>query len=291
MSVNKILSSLVALVAVLISVHSASAQILIDPQSPFDPGYFDHDLQYFSPGEFSTFGGDYEIPTGWYFNFSRGYFSASRPETSLRPTDADPAWGNRIQAGFMTEEDKGVEFQYMHIEGPNELLLSATTLDGATTVDINDPSNVANFHSIEVNRVFRLEPTDHGSTWELFGGIRYVALTDKSNNLIETQNDMLGPQFGLRWFKRTGRWVLSWEGKAYPAVNWQIFEQANADEFVIAADMRFEAAFSITRDIALVAGAQMIYFGRGIARSNSLTFNDQDMMYAGGTFGVQVNFH
>ena len=80
------------------AIPSAShGQIGKDAYSPFEPGYFEHDMQFFAPGEFDEFGGESNYPIGWYFNYNRMYVHASRPFSDFQRTKRDPTWGNRFQ--------------------------------------------------------------------------------------------------------------------------------------------------------------------------------------------------
>ena len=133
------------------------------------------------------------------------------------------------------------------------------------------------------------------------------------------ENNMLGPQFGFRLSKTYGHWTLSTEMRAFAMQNWQFFMAqqtqrytiwdtvAPADvlqteliskdrtfednaEFVWGGEIRGEAAFEVTRDIALRVGFTLTDFAQGVARSNSPTgYTDQDVIMGGLSFGLTMN--
>ena len=133
------------------------------------------------------------------------------------------------------------------------------------------------------------------------------------------ENNMLGPQLGFRLSKTYGHWTLSTEMRAFALQNWQFFTAqqtrrftiwdslAPADtmftelidkdrtfednaEFVWGGEIRGEASYELTRDIALRVGFTITDFAQGVARSNSPTeFTDQDVFMGGMSFGLTMN--
>jgi hypothetical protein len=128
-------------------------------------------------------------------------------------------------------------------------------------------------------------------------------------------NHMVGGQIGARWFKIKGRWDLSGEVRAFGFSNFQFqqtvlheeltfysstdvagpveavfqrnaFTNANAAEFVFGGEVRAEAAYEVTRDLAIRTGVTFMEFGRGIGRGNDINRNSQDVTMFGVTFGV-----
>jgi Putative beta barrel porin-7 (BBP7) len=127
-------------------------------------------------------------------------------------------------------------------------------------------------------------------------------------------NNMVGGQIGTRWFKNKGRWNLSGEVRAFMFSNFQ-FQQTvvnseltfydatgvdeppegvflrntlsngNATEFVFGGEVRAEAAYEVTRDIAIRVGITFMEFGRGIGRGNTISANSEDVTMFGTTFG------
>lgn len=134
------------------------------------------------------------------------------------------------------------------------------------------------------------------------------------------ENEMYGGQLGGRVFHQRGHWLLSAEFKFFALANFQslqlIEEQITledpdpddgvtvdiigpdvvrqtifqrADMFVWGGEVRGEAAYELTRDISLRFGFMFLDLGQGIGRGNVLRNNNQDVQYAGLTFGVTIN--
>jgi len=130
-------------------------------------------------------------------------------------------------------------------------------------------------------------------------------------------NYMIGGQLGARLNWWQGRWNLSTEIRAFGMHNYQIHRGANdttttlyaagttdgavvmvdnqrtltnnhMDEFVFGADVRAQAAFEVTRDVALQFGFQFTEFGRGVGRGFASNANDENLTMAGATFGIHV---
>jgi hypothetical protein len=128
-------------------------------------------------------------------------------------------------------------------------------------------------------------------------------------------NHMVGGQFGARWYKIKGRWNLSSEIRAFLFSNFQfqqtvlhseltfydatgvdeppegVFLQdtissANSAEFVFGGEVRAQAAYEVTRDVAIRVGITFMEFGRGVGRGNNINLNDQNVTMFGTTFGI-----
>jgi hypothetical protein len=165
--------------------------------------------------------------------------------------------------------------------------------------------NVAKSSGIEFNRVWRLKPLHYGTNIEPFIGFRFNQVTDFTGvngagvsppavNVIE--NNILGLQAGYRMSHKTGHWVLSNEFRFAGCQNWQFGRQGDSSAFVPVGDIRIEAAYELSREVALRVGWQMIYYGDGIRRGDpAITINDQiitenqDFLMHGVTFGIAVN--
>src|SRR5262249_27672962 len=138
-------------------------------------------------------------------------------------------------------------------------------------------------------------------------------------NSANTQilNDMFGGQIGFRMSRRASRWNLSCETRAFALQNFQalsnsfnsitteypgvgvgnqptentytkIYGGLHATQFVVGADIRTNAAFEVTRDVALNFGFQFFDLARGIGRGQDLNYNHQSVQIAGATFGITV---
>jgi hypothetical protein len=87
--------------------------------NPFvEPTTFQTDLQFFAPADADIFGGGPAAATGWFGSYDRIRMWVSRPEYQGSYTDGDFTWGNRFDAGYMTEDRHGWLFSVWHIDGP-----------------------------------------------------------------------------------------------------------------------------------------------------------------------------
>lgn len=275
---------------------------------PFiDYGYFDYDMQPFAPAaDIDGYGGEPQMRTGWYGAYNRMYISVSRPngDTAFGQTPQGPVlngvnynqsdftWGNRWDLGYMTDDNHGWGFTYMHIDGPNvnEIVRverinrvneddegrpppdeddpmfvyppqdrnQSGPTNSARFYDVTDSVNDGNFNSLELNKIWRLAPLQHGGLLEPFVGVRYAQFTDTFNRgdyirydeegtvvpmLPQTptdmppfddatiedyiqdwymfQNEMIGGQLGVRWLKEASRWNLSSELRGFAFQNFQ----------------------------------------------------------------------
>jgi hypothetical protein len=126
----------------------------------------------------------------------------------------DMTWGNRWDLGYMVDDidhDHGWLISYMHIDGPNlgEVLhqqrLNRLNEDDEGRAppdedpeapeppsdrndagppnrerfyDITDTLNQCKLNSLELNKIFRLDPLNHGGLLEPFVGFRYIQFED-----------------------------------------------------------------------------------------------------------------
>ncbi len=138
-----------------------------------------------------------------------------------------------------------------------------------------------------------------------------------SNN-YELDNQMIGGQLGLRWLRRTSRWNLSSEFRAFAFQNFQHLTQKydvtrtyydgqgsgseveailnyeaqqdwHTTETVVGTDIRAEAAYEVTRDISLTVGMQFLGFFTGIGRGPNILENSEELVMVGTTFGIIWN--
>jgi hypothetical protein len=137
-------------------------------------------------------------------------------------------------------------------------------------------------------------------------------------------NHIVGPQIGLRWFCKAGRWTASSQGRFLAGANFRGIHQeglltpfilnsnlndaprgsfANSfvdEEFSPVGEVRFDLRFQATRDISLAVGYTGLMAG-GIARaSNTIDWvvpqmgvldpgGGEDLWVNGVNFGVEVN--
>ncbi len=92
------------------------------------------------------------------------------------------------------------------------------------------------FWTVEANYMYRCR-THYGDWLEFFAGPRYLnfsesfdvrgwgGVLDDSWWYTDAHNHIIGPQFGVRWFKRWSSWQISFEGRVMPAINFQDVKQ------------------------------------------------------------------
>jgi len=208
--------------------HSYTDQILHEPFfHPFiEPGYFDHDLQFFAPAaDIDAYGGPV-MRTGWFGSYARMYLRVSRPDHLDSFDRMDRTWGNRWDLGYMIDDvnhDHGWLFSYMHVDGPgawDKIYHDLSTVGRESGVerigrlneddegrdpvppttptwppdviepavdrnnvgppnrqryyDVGDSLNVGTLRSLELTKIFRMEPLNHGGLLEPLFGFRYV---------------------------------------------------------------------------------------------------------------------
>jgi hypothetical protein len=147
----------------------------------------------------------------------------------------------------------------MVFEDPGLLLVGNVNNDATTVPPYSPPrfenlpvtlynvslENSLDTWGVELNYMHRFL-TDHGGgNWEMFLGARYfefndnfrvhTATDDGTHNVpsflggsywdTEAQNHVVGPQIGLRWFKKQGRWTFSTEGRFMMGYNCQNIQQ------------------------------------------------------------------
>jgi hypothetical protein len=130
MLMTKIRFWLVGLITALL----ASTAVAQHYQPFIEPGYFNHDLQFFAPAaDIDTYGDDPVMRYGWFGSYNRMYIGVSRPDYDGRQSRVltindsssdlmDLTWGNRWDLGYMVDDvnhDHGWMFSYLHIDGPN----------------------------------------------------------------------------------------------------------------------------------------------------------------------------
>ncbi|TVS16424.1 MAG: hypothetical protein EA424_14200 [Planctomycetaceae bacterium] len=360
---------------------------------PFiEPGYFEHDLQFFAPAsDLDTYGGPI-LREGWFGSYDRMYLRMSRPDDVDSKNRVDRGWGNRVDVGYImsgVNQDHGWLFSHSTFSTANWFETYQEKInrvneddEGRAAPDDDDPErvnpvsdrndygfpdqarfyklrdslNVGNFNSIELNKLFRMPPLHHGGILEPFIGFRYVKFQStwqqqdyfrynedgltfpfppvipnrdlfdigdaETEDLITDRfyftNDMIGGQLGMRWKYRVSRWNLSSELRAIGFHNFQNLERtfeiertyydgggqgsdvegqvrtkfrenAYTNSTVVAADIRMQAAYELTRDVSFQVGMQYLGFYNGIGRGRFVDYNSQDLHLVGVTFGVEVN--
>lgn len=183
--------------------------------------------------------------------------------------------------------------------------------------------NAVDTWGVEANYLHRFLTCHTGGTFEMFLGARYFEFNDNfrvrtgdttpignvpsflggSSWDTSAQNHIVGPQIGLRWFKKRGRWTFSTEGRFVAGLNCQNIHQdvnlgpnlnpgvnsngvytpfepktmspsvttesAYAREFTPMIELRLEGRYQITRAISFHAGWTGLWMDN-IARGSSV---------------------
>ncbi len=271
-----------ALLTVATFTTAAQAQ-RFQPFGPLLGEEFDHDFQIFAPAEVSSFGGGPEPNYGLFLGYDRIHFNVARSNEIPGRYDGDWGYGNRVDLGYMTTSDHGWLFEMLKV-----------------SMHENGPATFSQLSSGELMKTWRHKPLHYGSIVETFIGGRFAVLKHErlSGNVTVDhiiENNIFGPQAGLRWFKQKGHWTLSAEGRYFYGYNNQKYRPNSVDpqgvqqhRWVHAGDVRTEVTYDLTKSCALSVGAEMLYFANGIARGGP-TNNDQDALYVGATFGIKFN--
>lgn len=174
---------------------------------------------------------------------------------------------------------------------------------------------------VEASYLCRLMTCHSGGTFEVFGGARYLEFDDSfgiqagndpgghtvpsflanSSWYTDSDNHIIGPQIGARWFKKRGRWMFSTEGRFMAGLNCQNVHQsvnlgpnlnsggnqtsliytpavmgptvavadAYARVFTPLMELRLEGRYQLTRAISFHAGWTGFWMDN-IARANGL---------------------
>jgi hypothetical protein len=166
----------------------------------------------------------------------------------------------RNQSQFIISPEATMVFNDLE-QGPEgkPLLYGNVNNDGTTTPPYSPPNfqnlpvmfygltavNSINTWGLELNYLRRLMTCHSGGTFELFLGARYYEFNedfrvttqpDDGTHTVPSflggsywdtnaENHIIGPQIGLRWFKKQGRWTLSTEGRFFAGINNQTIHQ------------------------------------------------------------------
>jgi hypothetical protein len=199
---------------------------------------------------------------------------------------------------------------------------------------------------VEANYLHRTRTLHNGGTFEFFGGARYYEFNDgfgvyagndpgtgtvpsflsNSSWYTTAGNHVIGPQIGMRWFKKQGRWMLNTEGRFTAGLNVQNLHQdvtlgPNLDpggvditdtsqyyrpawmgpkslthnvteyEFTPLVELRLEGRYQITRYLSFHAGWTGIWMDN-IARANAIisyTLPNMGIDTAGNKQNVFIN--
>jgi Putative beta barrel porin-7 (BBP7) len=191
----------------------------------------------------------------------------------------------------------------------------------------------------EANRMWRVGPAILGANWDILGGVRYFkfdetfrvnttgSILNHSYWNTRGNNNLVGPQIGLRGFWSTGRLTMSMEGRFLAAANIQqltqrgeigtqtdpsvvgnsltllpteFFHASRQVEFSPLGEIRANASWNVFRSVALTVGWTGIVVN-DIARPSKMinyvlpdmgirTHSNRQVVFIEGlTLGVQIN--
>lgn len=161
---------------------------------------------------------------GWLFSYMRLHeFDQDQTLPGVQAFFLDQNWGAAGQPHLTTDFGAGT------------LRALPVVFDFATL------SLTSKVWGTEFDFLLRHHPGEHGGIFEWMFGIRYLQFTEQfdvnasgtppANSLADTtfttfgDNEILGPQIGLRWFTTNDRWQLSAEGKFLAGWNSQNVRQ------------------------------------------------------------------
>lgn len=189
---------------------------------PFaEPMSFDPDWQFFAPAQLQDLDdltARQRANTGFFLTYDFVHYSVSRSTTEAGSYQLDGTWGNRVDFGWMKDNESGWAFSVQNFGTPGFLKSTGggvaaynqyeqQRLSGNVDADNNDPTdpfiplafgndpefgerlfiirdslNVASFTSLEANKTWRLEPYRYGGILEPLMGLRYANFNDTAHN-------------------------------------------------------------------------------------------------------------
>ena len=286
-----------------------------------EPGVFGYDSQVFAPLEFAS-NEELDPNIGFYFVYDRIYTSLEKGEdrnnTGQVSNSTNYSSGNRFELGWNTKQGDGWGAVFEYAEGSS----FSAGRDQTITQPFLTRTSYAN---VEVNRMFR-QPVSKGGYFEPYVGFRYNSISDNTihdtvgNRFIQNAaNDVFGGHAGGRYSKRRGRYRTTFDAAVLAGYNRQRYFAsdinagvANSESFdddtsfVPGFNLRGEIAYSISRDLALRTGLQLLYFVDGVNRADTVAtaqnpnstvstttgtgitgVNDEAFSALGVTFGVE----
>jgi hypothetical protein len=282
-------------------------------------GAFDYDTQMWNEFDLSSVK-KHSYHTGFFLSYDRVYASTQNPQpaggqpTNTILTGQNYHWANRYYGGWVGENDKGIQLEYMNWGG----FFYSQGLNAVVPDPFITETNVQNF---ELNRIFR-EKIGERSYFEPYFGFRYMGLTDNTIEdttffvgateipdrfIQQVTNSAGGAQIGVRLVTRRGRITVRTDSALTAAYNRQRYTASDIQQtpgqtfptifeftdqqwaFVPALDLSLEFGYNLSRDIALRLNTNILYLWDGVNRANTATsvLNPNSILaVAGGTPGV-----
>lgn len=260
-----------------------------------DPLMLDADYQWFEPitaADLADLKPSKRANTGWYGGVDFMQLWLTRPENQASRSLMDRGTGHRLDIGYMLDNDHGWGMTYMGMDvaaydGYDRERLNRYNLDALTGSDsavvgppwglieprtddnnfgfnnrfvaMRDSENVADFHSLELNKTWRLEPYHYGGMLEPMVGLRYMRFADTYQRMTYTNgryfhptdpatilggeevnyqvseaiNDFAGAQVGFRYFKFVDRFRYSAEMRLFALGAFQSNRYQNSSELTL----------------------------------------------------------
>ena len=177
-------TALLALGVILSLSTEASAQ-KIQPFGDVSIQHY-HDFQLFSPYDLGDFGEYPEPAYGFYIAYDRMMLNVNRPNDATASQQGDWAWGNRYDAGYMTDSNHGWNISYFNLGSPNAREIVEYPSDSgdgrldANTINLDGQSteNSNTTYSVELNKVWRHIHKPWGLVIEPYCGARYMQFNE-----------------------------------------------------------------------------------------------------------------
>jgi hypothetical protein len=231
------------------------------------------------------------------------------------------------------------QFVRVQFNDPSDLLFGTVIIDNIlfgvgkmeTVFEEAMLQNIARLNGVEVNRFYRARQLHSGAYFEVLYGVRWLQLQDMfifigentSGNFlnplqnsfwrIRTQNNLVGPEIGMRLFRQRGRWVTSLEARFLAAANFQnaqmrtvlgdeigaILNEFDATEGVVlpraftglgsnkhdfyttfspVGELKVNVSWQATRNVGLKVGYTGMVIGNVTRASNRFRYDEDDLV-------------
>ena len=313
-------------------------------------------LQLFGPAEVDRYGGGTMPNEGYFFAFDELYWSISRPDPvqvglpsdptlPFDTSDVDTSWmgspfvnGQRVELGRIVNHHG-----WMVGTHRLETQLQSTQYENVEYNE-NGVRDFFNFFRVDNRAVtwgvealglYRSGELHNGGFIEFMYGARYLelnedfsALTDRSIIVdpngtgfwtARAENHIVGPEIGMRYFKKYSRWMTNVEARFMAGYNVQnaksnvligrdlllvdnqrhYVDARYWNEFTPLVELRVEGRYQVTRSISLRAGWNGMWMNNMARAANLISYNippgltgggnRQDVFMHGISIGVDIN--